>query len=381
MSSGRRAPVTHRERVLLCFNHQEADRVPRDLMGNASMILDACYFSLIDRLGLAPIPPFREGTTANYYDERVLERFGVDFRRVFLPADPSAHTTTKHPDGTFSDFWGLRYAQDLTQVTLLNHPLAEASTIEDLRTYPWPDGRRLFRVDGLAERARRLFEETDYAIVARNPFSPGFVDRACQLMGTENFLVGLHAMPEVVKSILGHIFDVYLAVFEGFLGQVGPYVQMVETADDIATQNSLLMSPEFYRQFIKPLEKKLYARIHDLAPRAFLFRHCDGAIYPLIDDLIEVGVDILNPVQTSSEGMGADRLKRAFGKRICFHGAIEKVRGTQEEIALEVERMMVAFKPGGGYVFAPCNHIVDAKPEEVVSMFDAADKTGGYPGR
>lgn len=381
MSSVHRAPLTHRDRVLLCFNHQEADRVPRDLMGNASMILDACYFSLIERLGWAPIPPFRAGTTANYYDERVLERFGVDFRRIFLPADPRVHTTTTHSDGTFSDFWGLRYRKNLTHVTVLDHPLAEASTIEAVRGYPWPDGRRLFRFDGLAEGARRMLEETDHAIVARNPFSPGFVDRACQLMGTENFLAGLYTMPEVVEAILGHIFDISIAVYEGFLGQVGPYVHMVETADDIATQSSLLMSPESYRQFIKPLEKRLYARIHDLAPNAFLFRHCDGSIYPLIEDLIEVGVDILNPVQTSSEGMGADRLKRAFGGRICFHGAMEKIRGTREEIALEVERMMAAFKPGGGYVFAPCNHIVDAKPEEIIAMFDAADIAGSYPGR
>jgi uroporphyrinogen decarboxylase len=347
-------------------------------MGNASMILDSCYFSLVDRLGLAPIPPFREGTTANYYDERVLERFDVDFRRVFLPVDPRMNTITPHPDGTFSDAWGLRYAKSGLHVIALNHPLADVSTAKGVETYPWPDGRRLFRVDGLAEKAKRMLAETDYAIVARNPFSPGFVDRACQLMGTENFLIGLHTTPELVESILRHIFEIYLSVFVEFLGKVGPYVQMVETADDIATQNSLLISPESYRHFIKPLEKKLYAAIHDLAPGASLFRHCDGSISPLIDDLIEVGVDVLNPVQTSSEGMDADRLKRAFGGRICFHGAIEKMHGTREEIAREVERMMEAFKPRGGYVFAPCNHIVDAKPEEIIALFDAAERTGSY---
>jgi uroporphyrinogen decarboxylase len=349
-------------------------------MGNATMILDASYFSLIDRLGLAPIPPFREGTTANYYDERVLERFDIDFRRFFLPPDTRTNAITPHPDGTFSDAWGVQYEKNGLYVTTLNHPLAEASTLEDVEAYPWPDGTRLFRTEGLRNKARQLFKETDYAIVARNPFSPGFIDRASQLMGTENFLIGLYTIPEVIESIMGHILRVYLSVYEGFLGEVGPYVQMVETADDIGTQNSLLISPESYRHFIKPLEKTFYARIHDMAPEAFLFRHCDGSIYPLIDDLIEVGVDVLNPVQTSSTGMDAKLLKRDFGDRICFHGAIEKMDGSPEEIALEVGKMMQTLKPGGGYVFAPCNHIVDAKPEEIIALFEAAERTGGYSG-
>jgi uroporphyrinogen decarboxylase len=381
MSSAHSTALTHRERVLLCLNHQEADRVPRDLMGNATMILDESYLSLIDRLGLAPIPPFREGTTANFYDERVLERFDIDFRRVFLPPDGRTNAVVPHPDGTFSDVWGVRYEKNGLYVTTLNHPLADASTLQDVEAYPWPDGTRLFRTEGLAAKAKLMCEETDFAIVARNPFSPGFIDRASQLMGTENFLVGLYTAPEVVQSILGHILEVYMVVYEGFLEEVGRYVQMVETADDIGTQSSLLISPESYRRFIKPLEKTFYARIHELAPDAFLFRHCDGSIHPLIDDLIEVGVDVLNPVQTSSAGMDAELLKKDFGDRLCFHGAIERMRGSPEEIEIEVARMMNALKPGGGYIFAPCNHIVDSVPEEIIALFDAAERTGGYPGR
>jgi uroporphyrinogen decarboxylase len=381
MSSERSARLTHRERVLLCLNHQEADRVPRDLMGNATMILDASYFSLIERLGLPRIPPFRVGTTANYYDERVLDRFDIDFRRVFLPPDERANAVIPHPDGTFSDAWGIRFERDGLYVTTLNHPLAEASTLEDVEAYPWPVGTQLFRAEGLREKARLMYEKTDFAIVARNPFSPGFIDRASQLMGTENFLVGLYTAPEVVESILGHILKIYMSVYEGFLGEVGSYVQMVETADDIGTQSSLLISPEAYRHFIKPLEKAFYGRIHEMAPEAFLFRHCDGSIYPLMEDLIEVGVDVLNPVQTSSAGMDADRLKKDFGGRICFHGAIEKLNGSLEELGLEVERMMKSLKPGGGYVFAPCNHIVDARPESILALFEAAESVGGYSSR
>jgi len=347
-------------------------------MGNATMILDSSYFRLRDDLGLAPIMPMREGSTANYYDERILDYFDIDFRRIFLPSNKSCNRLDLHDDGTFTDVWGIRYRKDGLYVTALNNPLAAASTVKDVADFNWPDGRSLFLASGMREKAKRLYDGTDYALVARNPFSPGFIDRASQLMGTENFLVGMYTVPDIVNKVLENILKVYLAVYEDFLGEVGPYVQMVETADDIGTQSSLLLSPEQYRQFIKPLEKKFYARINELAPEAYLFRHTDGAIQSVMEDLIEVGVDIINPVQTSATGMDPYSLKSVFGDRICFHGAIEKIDGTTFEIESEVERIMLAFKPGGGYVFAPCNHIIDAEPASIKALFAAADRCGAY---
>jgi uroporphyrinogen decarboxylase len=370
--------LSYRERVVLCCRHQETDRVPRDLMGNATMLLDACYLRLRDYLDLSPIPPVRQGTTANYYDERILERFDIDFRRLFLPVRKDARNLTNHGDGTFSDAWGLSYRKDGLYLTVLNHPLAAATTPAAIDEFDWPVSGRLFDTKGLSEFARRLHGECDYALVARNPFSPGFIDRASQLMGTENFLVGLYERPEIVERILSRILEIYLSTYSAFLEAVGPYVQVVETADDIGTQSSLIMSPESYRQFIKPLEKQLYNRIHELAPNAFLFRHSDGALSPVMEDLIEVGVDILNPVQTSASGMAAPELKAAFGDRLCFHGAIEGLGRTMPELEHEVAAILAAFKPGGGYILAPCNHIVDTTPENIMAMYAVADRHGRY---
>jgi uroporphyrinogen decarboxylase len=369
---------SHRERARAALNHAEADRVPRDLMGNATMILDAAYLRLRDHLGLPAIDPVRKGTSANYYDERILDIFDVDFRRIFLDPNPAANLIEEEPDGTYADVWRMRYRRDGIYVTALNHPLAGAQEPEEIEAYPWPRAEALFVTQGLREKARQRFHDTTHALVARNPFSAGLIDRACQLMGTENFCLSLLLRPRVVRAVLRRIFEIYRLVYAQFLDAVGDFVQMVETADDIGTQNSLLISPEHYREFVKPLDRKLCALIREKAPGAAVFRHTDGSVFPVIADFIEIGIDVLNPVQTSAQGMGADRLKREYGDRITFHGAIESVSAAEEVLETEVRERMLAFKPRGGYIFAPCNHIVDAAPRSIIRLFEAADRYGGY---
>lgn len=369
---------SHRERVLAALNHEEPDRVPFDLMGNATMILDAAYFELRDYLGLAPIEPVRKGASANYYDERILEYFDVDFRRIFLSANSDYSTITEHADGTFSDVWSVLYKKEGIYVHALTHPLCGKQSVQDMEEYGWPEAETMFRLDDAKERAEYMYRKTDYAIVARNPFTGGFIDRACQLMGTEFFLVSMIDNPGTVRYVLDSICAIYCAAYSFFLDAVGPYVHMVETADDIGTQNSLLISPEHYRQFIKPLDQKLCALIREKAPEAAVFRHTDGAVFPLINDFIDIGIHVLNPVQTSAAGMDGALLKQTYGQRITFHGAIESVGASPDVIEEDVKQKMKIFKPYGGYVFAPCNHIVDAKPQSIIRLFAAAEKYGTY---
>jgi uroporphyrinogen decarboxylase len=197
-------------------------------------------------------------------------------------------------------------------------------------------------------------------------------------MGTEDFCMSLLLRPDIVHGVLLNIFDIYIRVYSLFLDEIGEYVDMVETADDIGTQNNLLISPELYRTFIKPLEKKLYRLIHEKAPHAALFRHTDGSVFSLIPDFIEIGIDVLNPVQTSSQGMEGEKLKSTYGKQIAFHGAIESIDASAEAIENDVREKMYIFKRGGGYIFAPCNHIINARPESIIHLFTSAEKYGGY---
>lgn len=362
---------THRERVLAAFRHEQPDRVPMDLMGNASMLLDEPYLLLRDHLGLSPIPPVRAGQPASYYDERILEHFDIDFRRVFLPVHPQVDVV-HHADGSFTDPWKIRYVREGPFVNSVENPLAGISTLAELEEYRWPRPQEMFATEGLRDTAKRLCEETDYAIVARNPLTQGFLDRACYLMGMGDFFVTIRLYPDLAQAIFDGILEVYEGVYAMFLEAVGPYVQMVETADDLGTSGSLMVSPKMYRQHIKPAEAALSRAIRERAPDAWIFRHCDGSVAPLLDDFIETGTDILNPVQTSLPGMDAAELKQQFGERLVFHGGVEGYEATRDAVVEEVRRLIDAFAPGGGYVFASCNHIIEAPPENVVAMFETA---------
>lgn len=362
--------LSHRERVLRCFNHQNLDRVPIDMMGNATMLLDKTYFRLRDYLGLDPIPPIRSGSSANYYDERILEYLGVDFRRIFLKKGPKSKTTF-FEDGSFTDIWGIRYKQFGLFVNAVEYPIRKGSTLKDVDAYDWPIPEEMFSAEGLAEQARQMFTETDYALVARNPITYGFLDRAFMLMGMEGFMYLTVDAPRVAEHIINHLLHIYKGVYTMFLDAVGPYVQVVEIGDDLGGQQNLLISPRMYRKYIKPAEKKLYDLIHEKAPNAFLFHHTDGNVFKILPDLIEVGVNILNPVQTSAKNMEGKLLKENFGDQLVFHGAVEKMEGTKDELVEEVKERIRTLGPSG-YVMASCNHMIDVSPENILAMFETA---------
>lgn len=373
------ASLSHRERVMLAFDHQEPDRVPLDLMGNATMILDNAYFRLKDHLGIkGDIEPVRKGSTANYYDERILEYFDIDFRRLFLPSTPG-EKFTYHSDGTFTGPWGILWSKTGIYVNYERAPLADAD-IDGVANYQWPDPHQLWQTEGLAERAKHMYETSDYALVARNPTTWGFLDRGSNLRGMDKFMMDLALNPEIVHLIVEGTLKVYLEIWDMFLQAVGPYVHMIEYGDDLGAQNNLLISPQSFREFIKPAQKKLFDLIKDRAPQARIFMHCDGALRPIIPDLIEVGVDVLNPSQPSAKGMESEGLKRDFGDQLVFHGTVEQEAqmGTEEDIRAEVRHRIDALAPGGGFVLSTCNVIVDPPVENIVAMFDEARTYGRY---
>jgi uroporphyrinogen decarboxylase len=347
------------------------------MMGNATMLFDKTYLRLRDHLGFSEIPPVRSGTTTNYYDERLLDYFNIDFRRVFLKKKESDKPSREY-QGASVDPWHVHYRLAGLYMNFLNHPLKDAQSVEDVESYAWPKAEDVFTAEHLAETAQHLYEETDYALVARNPLSLGFMDRACQLMGMAEFMMCMMTAPEVAECLLEQLLIFYKDAYSIFLDAVGPYVQIVETADDLGSQDALLISPELYRKFIKPLEKQFYELIRRKAPNAFIFRHTDGAVFDIIPDLIEVGVDILNPVQTSATGMQAVRLKETYGTKITFHGAIEETGASLDELVSEVKQKIDTLSPGGGYVFASCNHIIDVEPKNIIAMFETAREYGRY---
>jgi uroporphyrinogen decarboxylase len=258
-------------------------------------------------------------------------------------------------------------------------PLAQA-TLEDLERF---QPRRISdeELDFLHHAARRLHEETDYAIFGW--FGGSLVEGAQFARGWLRFMQDLKRDPDLAAALVGRLAEAALADLERYLEAVGEYVHVVGFGDDLGVQHGLQFHPDLYRHLFKPHHRRLYRLVHQRT-RAYVFLHTCGSVYDLIPDLIEVGVDILNPVQTSAAGMEPEQLKRTFGDRLTFWGGgccPQRVLpfGTPEEVAADVRERLRAFAPGGGYVFAPIHDIQpDVPPQNIVAMYDAALRWGRY---
>ena len=374
--------MSHRERVLTTMALQEPDRVPLDLGGSSYNMTDAVYFQVKQILGIkGDIAPYRSGRTSNYYDERILEALDIDFRHIGLKGRAD-FTPIVAPDGIYADEWGIGYKNVGKEVAIVGHPLADA-TLDDLDNYPWPDPKAPGRNEGLVERARYLYEKTDYAIVAKAPSSFGIFETCYALRGTEQYLMDLVDNKPLAHRLAQKVAHIIKGLYEVLLDAVGPYVQMVQYASDYGTQKSLFVSPKVYREMLKPYDREVIRFIKECAPKAKVFFHCCGAIYPIIPDLIEIGVDVLNPLQPLAAGMDSAKIKAEFGNQLCFHGAIDiqqALPGTVEDVEREVRTRLAALARGGGYIVAPANHIQpDVPGANVVYLYRLAAELGRYP--
>jgi uroporphyrinogen decarboxylase len=382
------AEMTPRERVAAALAHEQPDRAPLDVGGGQSTSLSIeAYERLKEHLGVsAPTRYLNETFRVARLDEETLTRLGGDVRPVVLrtgsgPSGPPARVQPPGSRGTFVDelgvtwkpveFEGGFYWEQAT------YPLREA-TIGDLDSYPWPDPNDPWRYEGVAEEAERLYRETPYALMGdcgyKSLWEPTFV-----LLGFERALIDLVADEAFVTAVLERLFEIVSTVTRRFLELTGPYLSVVRTADDLATQESLLMSPATYRKVIKPFHERYFALIREHTD-AKIFYHSDGNVVDLLDDLIEIGVDVLNPVQVAALP-DPESVKQRFGDRLAFWGGIDTQatlpRGTPADVRAEVALRIRQFGAGGGYVVAPVHNIqADVPPENIVAMCEAAREHG-----
>jgi uroporphyrinogen decarboxylase len=233
----------------------------------------------------------------------------------------------------------------------------------------------------LAEEARSLYEGTDYAIMADCGFK-SFWELGYLLRGLEQMLMDLVLNPEFVSALFSKLLEINMAVTGHFLDAVGPYIHVLRTTDDLATQRGPLMSPKTFRKFLKPMYKKHIDFIKSRTEARIFFHSC-GNVVDLIDDLLEVGVEILNPVQVSAMGDTAE-LKARFGDRLVFWGGIDTQyilpRGRVDEVKAEVRQRIRDLGPGGGYVVAAVHNIQpDVSPENIITLAEATREFGVYP--
>ncbi|MCL5070016.1 MAG: hypothetical protein M1308_03850 [Actinobacteria bacterium] len=363
-----------RERVKASLNFEKIDRLPMDLGGGVSTLTYGAYLRLAEYIGLkkqkGEIGEFKVMETI---DEEILNMLKIDFRHLFLKS-PKGWQPKIFKDGTFADEWGIKFRDIGDYIEMIYHPLKDA-TINDLETFNWPDFSDSSRTEGLRDKAKWLYENTDFAL-ATGSVGGRIFEQAQWLRGMQTFFEDLLINQDFAEALMDKLLQLQKQFFDLYLDAVGDYIEVICMGDDLATQNSLLLSPQTFRKMIKPKLSELYSHVKKKT-KAKIMHHSCGSVFPLIDDLIEIGVDILNPVQPLAKDMNIENLKKKYGKNICFWGGIDEQKllpfGNLQDITEEVGRLIKIFGRDGGYILAPAHNIQsDVKPENIIRLYEIA---------
>lgn len=369
--------MTSRERVLAALSHKQPDRVPLDLGGtrNSTLVREG-YERLQRHFGLSGEPKMIERMMRVVeVDEAVLARLQIDTRAVFpggatrgLAADLGPHR--------YRDMWGVERVQPEGSYyyDLAGSPLAGDIDVRAILRYPWPDPDDPGFTAGLHDRVRWIRGHTDAASVLALPAA--FVHISQYLRGFEDWFCDFVVEPKRLEALFDAILDVTMAITRRQLQAVGRDVDVVLTSDDLGSQHALLVSREHYLKYIKPRQRRFFRQIKELTPAKVVFHSC-GAVASIIDDLIEMGVDGLNPVQPQAAGMNPADLKKKYRGRMAFWGGTDSQnivpRGSAADVERMVERLIEDLGEGGGYVFANCHNIQPDVPlANVLAMFQHA---------
>ena len=408
--------MTRRERILAAIAHEEPDRIPVDLGGMRSTGITAIAYGRLKRhIGI------RTGHTFVYDvvqqlaqpEQEVLEFAGsdvIDLGRAWL-RDPVEWKDWTLPDGSpakvpayvnfepFEGGWLLRgpagtvigampagafyLSQQVFPLLDWNGDPALLARLPDLMakvtwsalpTAPFHKPLTAAHLAEIRRKARELYENTDYAIIVG--FGGNLLEWGEYLCRFDQFLIDLAENRPKAEALLDKLVELHLENLDKILDAVEGYVQIIQMGDDLGTQLATVISPRLYREVFKPRQKIIFERVRRRRG-IHLFLHSCGSIVDILPDLIEVGVEIINPVQTSARGMDPKSLKREFGKDLTFWGGgCDTQRtlpeGTPEEVRRQVQERLMTFGPGGGFVFSQVHNILpNVPPENIVAMYEA----------
>jgi uroporphyrinogen decarboxylase len=386
--------MNSRERVLTALAHKEPDRVPFDMGGTVVTGINAQAYQALRRyLGLPEVKPviidILQGLAR--VDDDVMDQLGVDVRNISPRSSATFEINIQESDdGRYTYFYdeyrigwrkpkigGLYY-------DMFEHPLSGEIDPGFADSYRLPDPLEPARFEGLRQAALKVLEGEKRALIVGN-ISAGIFELLLWVRGFKDGFADFVAAPGLSQKLLHRFMDMQLAYWEKIFETLeGIPIDVVQMADDFAGQHNLLISPRSYRKYLKPLHKEMFAYIHSHSDAKIFFHSC-GAIRPVIPDLIEAGVDILNPVQVSARGMNTAELKREYGKDLVFWGGGVDTqntfdeRATPEKVRAEVKRRVHDLMPGGGFVFNTVHNIQgNVPPENIIAMWETLQEFGVY---
>jgi uroporphyrinogen decarboxylase len=405
--------LTSRERVRMALNHQEPDRVPVDIGASRVTGISAiAYRNLLDYLGLFE--------NVRVYDVKqqladpslaVVERLGADVLGLhrlgpttgmpFLELDrwkpgrltdgrpcllPEACQEIAGPDGQFQVVWeGQTYARRAPESLYYEvcwTPLANAKTTADIDRFTWLDPWTEREEDYVRKRVQEVCRATDKALFAGlSNLLGSFFEISLVLFGFDNFMMKLASERDLVEYWLDAKLAHDLPILDRFLAVAGPFIEAIQMNDDFGSQSALQISPRLYREIFKPRQRR-WIEFVKARTRAKVFIHCDGAIGEILPDFIEIGIDALNPLQTSAKGMDPAQIKRRFGRDLAFWGGGVETQttlpfGSVQDIRRQVRERVELLAPGGGYVFAAIHNIqADIPPQKILAVYETVRQCG-----
>lgn len=384
---------TSRRRVETTLSHREPDRVPYDLGGTIlTGIHHQAYRRLRNHLDLPQAEieiedPVQQLALVHEDVKRRLkvDVYGLNPGSAIAGAPPPPWSEAGYDK--LLDEWGIEWWKPQDggfYYDMRRHPLAHIDTIQGLANYRFPDPLDPGRYVGMAEKSNQLLNDRQVAyVLGRN--APGIFEVALWTRGFENFFTDMLTNQPFAEALLDAICEVKMNYWARALELVGKNVMIVSEADDLASQDRHLCSPALYRKLIKPRHTRLFAFIRKQAQVPVkIFYHSCGAVSDILPDLIESGIDILNPVQVSARGMDTRELKRRFGRDITFYGGgvdTQRVlpRCSPEEVRDEVRRRIDDLAPGGGFIFNTVHNIqADVPPANIMAMWTALQEYGIY---
>ena len=381
-----REALSSRERVRLALNHQEPDRVPIDITYTRVPYVDVRRV-----LGLPP-----ETVKPDVWDRvkpslDVIEKLHCDLLWVGVKG-PSTRKSFSFDMDEYTDEWGVTFRKvkridGSDQFEIRDCPI-QTPSLKAVEAFPWPDPLDPARYDGVAEQMKHLYETTPYALCAR--LGDNIWEQANYSSGQANWLMYVSTEPEFCVALMKKIAAIQKSIYLEGLRLFGKYLSVIRLGgEDFGTQTGMLISPKMFRTMVKPILKEVYTavkeRLADLGNNdCKLMLHSCGGVEPIIDDLIEIGVDVLDPVQTRAKRMNAFQLKQTFGDRLSFHGGIDTQGilpfGSEEDVAEETRRKLEMLAPGGGYILCPTHNVqADVSGRNVVRMAETGYTYGRYP--
>lgn len=374
--------ITSRERVIQALSHKEPDRVPVSLGGSAHKLREGNFFKLLEYFNIDKREIHKDLTGGVYmcYHTKLWECLEVDV--IYVHMKPPVSIEKWDPLNSLRE-WGVKCEMRNGWINYTDYPLKDVNDLSELSAkLKLPIPNEEIRVQGLKEETENLYESTNFAIAAYRPVPFGIFELSQALCGMEKLFVDFYKNPNLVGALFNELLYAQMSFYERQLNEIGEFVHIVEIIDDLGGQANPLISPDLYRKFLKPVHAKLIEFIKAKAPHVKVLLHSCGSVEVFISDFIDIGVDILNPVQPLAKGMDTAKLKEKYGEKICFEGAIDvqqAMRGNIIDVRREVRQRIEDLGPGGGYILGPSHNVEDEIPlENILALFEEAHK-GNQP--